>query len=92
MSFEEQLQEINAQKKIDKLAKKLKNKKVLIYGAGEYSTAIFNNYDLSKINIVAIVDKIFEQNNNGEVFGYKSLAPREIKNIDFGIQKSKIYL
>ena len=50
----------NAQKQIDKLAKKFKNKKVVIYGAGIYFQIIKNNFDISKLNIIGIADKKFE--------------------------------
>ncbi len=51
------LKNIDIQKKIDKYTKKYKGKKVVIYGAGKLSDYIFQNYDLSKLNIVAVADK-----------------------------------
>ena len=47
------------QKQIDKLSKKLKNKKLVIYGAGDFAKVLFENYDLSKLNILAVSDKKF---------------------------------
>ena len=59
MYFKEILEEQNAQKQINKLSRKLKNKKVVIYGAGNFSKVLFENYDLSKFNILAVSDKKF---------------------------------
>ena len=84
MNFLEELQKINAQKRIDKLAKKLKNRKVVIYGAGEFSTDIFGNYDLSKLNIVAIADKKFE-NNDEKFFSYKTVGPKDLSSLEFDV-------
>ena len=46
MDLEKYLQEINAQKQIDKIAKKYKGKKVLIYGAGTFFDLICKKYDI----------------------------------------------
>lgn len=56
MNFQEYLKIYNAQSKINKLAKRYKNKKIAVYGAGQFSHAIFSNYDLSNLNIVAVAD------------------------------------
>ena len=59
--------EVKAQKQIDKLTKKYKNKKIVIYGAGIMSEILFKNFDLSKLNIVAICDKNTKQQMNNFV-------------------------
>ena len=41
----------NFDKQFEKLIKRLKNKTVVIYGAGKMFQEIQNNYDLSKLNI-----------------------------------------
>ena len=74
--------EVNAQKQINKLAKKYKNKKIVIYGAGEYFRILKENYDLSKLNIVGIADKKFEINKGANIFEYTPLAPDELKGFD----------
>ena len=74
------LKENNAQKQIDKLAKKLKGKKIAIYGAGEYFELIVKTYDLSSLNIVAIADLKFETNKDCNNTPYKPIAPNELKN------------
>ena len=68
MDFLNYLQKYNAQEKINKLAKKYKNKRVVIYGAGQFAKTAFENYDLSKLNIVAIADKKFEQEGEHHFF------------------------
>ena len=37
-----------------------KNKKIVLYGAGQFCNCVFENYDLSKLNIIAIADARFE--------------------------------
>ena len=59
MTLEETLIYSNVQVQIDKAAKKYRNKKILIYGTGLLSQKIFQNYDLSSLNIVGIVDMKF---------------------------------
>ena len=67
------LKKKNFQKRINSLAKKYANKKVMIYGAGMTFEAIKENYDLSKLNIIGIADMKFD--NDGEFMGYKTYAP-----------------
>ena len=76
---------INEQKYIDKLAKKYKNKKILLYGAGLVSDVLFENFDMSKLNIVGISDKRFEGFNEEKYFEIKTYKPYEIKDLDFDI-------
>lgn len=83
--------EVNAQKQIDKLAKKFRNKKIVIYGAGEYFRILKENYDLSKLNIVGIADKKFETNKDINPFEHKALAPEELKDFDLDIILVALY-
>lgn len=78
-------QEINAQKQIDKLSKKFRNKKIVLYGAGEYCKILKDNYDLSALNIVGICDKKFETFKEDDYFDYKLLAPNDLKIFDFDV-------
>lgn len=78
--WKEYLKVTNEQKYLDKLAKKLKNKKIIIYGAGLVSNLIYNNYDLSKLNIVGVADKKFERIQAEEWHGYKAYKPNDILN------------
>ena len=75
--------EVKDQKQINKLAKKYKNKKIVIYGAGEYYQILQNNFDLSKLNIVGISDKKFETSKDHNPSKYLALTPEELKNFDF---------
>lgn len=79
--FIEYLEKINFEKYLEKLIKKLKNKKIVIYGAGVFFQTIQGYYDLSKLNIVAVSDKKFKNHEADEKFlNYPVCAPAEIKN------------
>ncbi len=68
------------------LIKKLRDKKVIIYGAGKMFKTINDNYDLSAINIVGITDqkfKIEEEGNN--YLGYKIYYYTNFINEDFDV-------
>ena len=71
---------VDEQKYIDKLAKKYKNKKILIYGAGTIAEHIFDDYDLSKLNIIAVSDKKYTSRSTYK--GYPAVNPDEIKNLN----------
>ncbi len=79
------LKEVHAQRQINKLARKYKNKKIVIYGAGEYFQILKNNFDLSKLNIVGIADKKFETSKDLNPTTYPALAPEELKDADFDV-------
>lgn len=70
-------------KHISKLAKKYKNKKFIAYGAGKFAQEIFKKYDLSGLNIVAVVDKKFEEQYEKFFMNIKTIIPSEIINVDF---------
>lgn len=72
------LKKKNFQKRIDKLAKKYTDKKIVIYGAGMGFVAVKENYDLSKLNIIGIADMKFD--NDGEFMGYKTYEPDSFMN------------
>ena len=74
-----------AQKQLDNFAKKYKNKKIVIYGAGNYFQLIEENYDLSQINIVGITDIKFASDKNLNTTKYLPLAPNELKDYDYDI-------
>ncbi len=68
----ELLKKYKFDKQLKKLDKNLKNKSVLIYGAGIYFKKIKENYDLSNLNIIGISDKKFQLEQEGqEEFGIK---------------------
>lgn len=85
MDLVKYLKENNAQKQIDKLAKKLKNKRVVVYGGGEYFETIVNNYDLSKLNIIAVADLKFSSNKSANKTPYTPIAPDDLKEYDMDV-------
>ena len=82
---------VNAQKQINNLAKKFKNKKIVVYGAGEYFKILYEKFNLSKLNIVAISDKKFETNKATNFTNYVALAPNELKEYDFDVILVALY-
>ena len=82
MDLEKYLHEINAQKQIDKIAKKYKGKKVLIYGAGTFFDLICKKYDISKLNIVAISDMKFANDTSLNTTDFKAIKPDDMKDFD----------
>lgn len=85
MDIKKYLKLNNAQKQLDNFAKKYKNKKIVIYGAGNYFQLIEENYDLSQINIVGITDLKFASDKNLNTTKYLPLAPNELKDYDYDI-------
>lgn len=80
MDYEKYLREHNFQKHYNKLVKKFKKQRILIYGAGELFCYIRNNYDLSQLNIIGITDKKFKNEEEGNLFlGYKIIPLNSIK-------------
>ena len=68
--------------KIDKLARRYKNKRVALYGAGQFADILFENYDLSKLNIVAIADKKFEDEKERNFHNLNCIPPEELGDFD----------
>lgn len=82
--------EVNAQKQIDKLTKKFKDKRIVIYGAGAYFQALNENFDLSGLNIIGISDKKFIDSKDTN-FDYPTLTPEELKTFDYDIILVALY-
>ncbi len=69
----------NFDKTLPKLIKKLKNKKVIFYGAGIFFEVIDKYFDLSKFNVIGLSDKKFRDVTTERYFGqYKMIHPNEI--------------
>lgn len=79
------LQKYNAQEKIDKQVKRYKRKKVIIFGMDEYAQAIFENYKLSGLNIIAVADLTTNFNPAHDFFGYKCISSDELHKLNFDI-------
>ena len=81
MDFIKYLKQVRAQRQINKLAKKYKNKKIVLYGAGLFAKILLENYNCSKLNIVAICDKKYT--NLKEPFcGYQTISPQVLTDFD----------
>lgn len=83
------------QEQIDNIAKKYSGKKIALYGAGLYAKALLENHDFSALSIVGISDKRFADSDEIECFGFKTIVPSELNNIDVDlivllVQDSKI--
>ena len=76
---------INIQKQIDILAKKYQNKKILIYGAGQMSCELFENFDLSKLSIIGVCDAKYKENTNQNFFSYPAFSQEKLKELDFDV-------
>ena len=73
---------MNGEKQLIKLAKKLKNKKVLLYGAGVYLRLIFEYFDMTKFNISAVSDRKYKYDIESSFCGYKTCTPQEIESFE----------
>lgn len=82
MDYEEYFEQLNVQKQINRLSKKYKNKRVVLYGAGKLCQEIFENYDLSALNIVAVADKAFSDEMQYEFYGLQCISPKSLRDID----------
>ena len=76
---------IKEQDYINKLVKKMRGKRILLYGAGLTAQVLLENYDFSNLNIVGISDKKFENSSEEDFYGYRAFAPNEIKDLDVDI-------
>ena len=75
------LKNINFQKQLDKLEKKYKNKKIIIYGTGLFFRTIVENYDISKLNIIGISDRKYDiYDEEKSFFGYRIIHLSKIKD------------
>lgn len=67
--------------RLKKLSQKYKDKKIVLYGCGEFFVYIKNNYDLSVLNIIAISDKKYTGNQTpvyDQNIGYNVITPEFI--------------
>ena len=77
--LEKYIKKINFDKQYKKLIKKYKNKKIVIYGAGQLFQLIYSKYDLTQLNIVGICDRSFDKNSEEQEFmGYKKIFINEL--------------
>lgn len=82
---------VNAQKQIDKLVKKYHGKDVIIYGAGEYFRILKENFDISGLNIIGIVDKKFAFSKEENSYGYNPITLEELKEYKADVMLITLY-
>ena len=74
------LESINFQKQLDDIERKYKNKRILIYGTGLLFSTIVENYDISKLNIIGVSDRKYDNCHEGKsCHGYKIVHFSKIK-------------
>ncbi len=79
LDYKEYLNNIGFEKYFQKLKRKLKNKSIVIYGAGELFKYINKNYNLSDLNIIGVSDLRFHNDDkNKDFMGYKIILKDEI--------------
>lgn len=83
-SWEQVFSELKFDNHYKKLCKKLKNKKVVFYGAGVMFDFFFKKYNTEQLNIVGIADKSFVFKKPDEYKDYDLLSPEEMaaKDVD----------
>ncbi len=69
-------------KRFNMLKEKVKNKKVVIYGANSILDEIQRCYNLEDLNVVAISDSKFVDSDISLYKGFKSISPIEIKTLN----------
>ncbi len=84
-NFKDYLEQKKAQKAIDKIAKKYKDKKVVLYGAGFFSSDLLRNYDFSKVNVIGVADIKFQDDTEGDFYGYKKIGSYDLLETDFDL-------
>ncbi len=82
VDFKLYLKDIHFEKYLKKLNKKLKNKKIIIYGAGAFFKYIKENYNLNSLNIIGISDLKFNENEEGEKYLDYNIIPLD-KILDY---------
>ena len=74
------MKKIDFQQRINELAKKYNNKKIVIYGGGVLFSTAMQYYDFSKLNIIGIADKKFK-NKDETLEGYQAIPSKHsVKN------------
>lgn len=73
---------LNFEKTFPELIKKLKNKKIVIYGYGCFFQVIKKYFDISELNIIAVADNKFANNRKPDFIEYQTCAPENIKALN----------
>ena len=82
------------EKTLPKLVKRMKDKKIIIYGAGALFCVIDKYFDLSGFNILAVSDKKFEYYKHSETVNYPICSPSDIseRKPDCILVATKLYM
>lgn len=82
--FKEFLEQNNFSKRLINIKKRLKNKRVLIYGTGLLFKYINEHYDLSDLNIIGVTDRKYLDNERGNIdFGYNIVPYNDFMFCEF---------
>ena len=84
-NFKEYLEKKKAQKLIDKIAKMYKDKKIVLYGAGYFASELLRNYDFSNLNIIGVADLKFQDDVEGDFYGYPKMGAYDLLEIDLDL-------
>ncbi len=76
--LEKYLSDINFEKQLDYLKKKIKNSPVIVYGVGKLFQTIKSKYDISWLNVLAVSDASFFEED--EFLDYKAIPPDNMYN------------
>ena len=79
--FVKYLKDRHFDKTLKKHINKYGDKKIIIYGTGMLFEAIATNYDLSKLNIIAVADRKFATTKPDKYMGYPTCAPDDIADL-----------
>ena len=89
------LQKYKFAKTIKSLTKKLKGKRVVVYGNGSLFKLMLNNYDFSGLNIVGVADKKFEDcccDKSLSGYDIKKLGEINSSEVDYILVSLKFYV
>ena len=79
--FKKYLKQRHFDKTLERHIKKFDGKKIVVYGTGTMFEAIVKNYDLSKLNIIAVADRKFAATKPDKYLGYDTVAPDNIADL-----------
>ena len=76
------LDRMHFDKRLKFLENKFKNKTIVVYETGPLFDTIVDDYNLDKLDIIAISDARFEESDITEYKGYKAVSPLKIKELN----------
>lgn len=79
--FVKYLKQRHFAKTLKKYEKQYKDKKIVIYGTGMLFESAVSNYDMSKLNIIAVSDRKFSATKPDKYLGYDTVAPDDIADL-----------